>query len=92
MHVAHWEVRAHCNRCKADLRVNLATMIRTLGPDAPGWGLKPKCPGYECTDGALTMMARTIRGGSWVNLSAHKPTPQDLEMWRNKRPAYLGPR
>lgn len=92
MHVARWELQAGCARCKTHLRVSLPAMIKTHGPDAVWWGQSPKCPGYACRDGVLTYSARSIRGGSWVSLSAFKPTARDFEIWKNKRPSYLGPR
>ena len=91
MHVAHWQLRAQC-RCGVDFRVSLPTWIRTYGPDHIGWGMSPPCPGWLCTDGTLVITARTLRGGSWVNLSAHRPTDLDIQRWKNARPNYLGPR
>lgn len=92
MHVLRWEVRAQCNRCKTDLRVSLPAMIKTHGPDAVWWGQKPACPGFECRGGILTYTARSIRGGSWVCISAHTPSERDLQTWKNKQVNYRGPR
>jgi len=84
MHVQQWEVRASCNRCRTQLRVNLPAMIRAQGPDAILWGKRTACPGFKCSDGALTYSARAIPSGSWVTM-VQEPSPAMVEAWRAKR-------
>lgn len=92
MHLAGWEVRASCNRCKVQLRVDLPSMIRVFGPDAIWWGRKPKCPGFECSGGVLSYSARAIPSGSWVGMGT-VPSPQTVSMWKNRRRSVdRGPR
>lgn len=84
MHLAGWEVRAKCNRCKVELRADLKAMIRVYGPDAIWWGRKPKCPGFDCAAGELVYSARAIPSGSWVLLT-RAPDPRTVETWRARR-------
>lgn len=92
MHVARWELRATCDKCKVHLKVSLPAMIKTHGPDAIWWGQNPKCPGYECATGRLTYHARAIPSGSWVSMR-QAPSEGSLELWRTSyRIRDRGPR
>jgi len=92
MHVQGWELRAACNRCRTQLRVNLSALVRAQGPDAILWGKRPPCPGFECNGGALTYSARAMPSGSWVTM-VQEPSPAVVEAWRRKRrTADRGPR
>ncbi len=91
MHVLRWELKARCSKCSLHLRVSLPAMIKTHGPDAIWWGQHPNCPGYECEKGELTYSARSIKGGTWVAMN-FTPAERDIQIWKNNRPAYRGPR
>lgn len=92
IHIAGWQLRASCGRCKTALRVNLPAMIRTHGPDAIIWGTRPHCPGWECDGGELRYAARAIPSGSWVAMTT-APSQRDIEVWKTKRRgADRGPR
>lgn len=92
MHLAGWEVRASCNRCKVQLRADLKSMIRVYGPDAIWWGRKPKCPGFECATGELSYSARAIPSGSWVSMT-NPPDQRTVDLWKAKhRDPNRGPR
>lgn len=92
IHVAGWEVRAACNRCRTQLRVNIPALIRAQGPDAILWGKRPSCPGFDCAGGKLTYSARAIPSGSWVAMT-QQPSRQALSAWTAKRRVHdKGPR
>lgn len=92
IHLAGWEVRASCNRCRTSLRVSLPALIRAQGPDATVWGKHPPCPGFECNGGVLTYFARAIPSGSWVSMT-QEPSPIIVSAWKAKRrSADRGPR
>lgn len=92
MHIAQWELRGRCNRCKVDLRADLRALIRVYGPDTIWWGRKPKCPGFDCETGVLTYRARAIRSGSWVAMTT-APSAQNVALWKaNRYSRDRGPR
>lgn len=92
MHLAGWEVRAACNRCKVQLRADLKSMIRVYGPDEIWWGKRPKCPGFECDSGVLPYSARAIRSGSWVAMTT-APSKREIDLWSaHRRTRDRGPR
>lgn len=92
IHIAGWEVRASCNRCRTSLRVSLPALMRAQGPDVILWGKHSPCPGFECSGGALTYFARAIPSGSWASM-AQEPSPNIVSAWRAKRRTHdTGPR
>jgi hypothetical protein len=91
MHQAQWTVRATCRRCGLDIRVNLASMIRAYGPDAIWWGRKTPCPGWSCEAGELVYSACSIAGGTWRTLDT-LPPQRTIDIWKEKRRPYRGPR